>query len=373
MTTDTRSQAGSCTPPQTKTSHRVMMSGNDAAGEGAIRAGCDCYFGYPITPQNELTAYMAANMPKHGRVFIQAESELAAINMVFGAAAAGKRAMTSSSSPGISLKQEGISYLAGAQLPAVIINVQRSGPGLGGIDPSQADYWQATRGGGHGDYRTIVLAPASVQEMHDLTAEAFDLADRFRMPTVILADGRIGQMMEPIVLRDPNQGPTPDLPPKDWALTGAAGRPRNIVRSFYIRTEDLIENNRQIQALCKAAEAHCVRYEIYLADDAELLLVAYGTSARICREVAREMRAAGRRVGVFRPISLWPFPSGPLAEAARRAKALLAVEMSAGQMVEDVRLAVNGARPVEFAGFLGGDVPTVAEVARRAQEIIKRL
>ena len=352
---------------------RVMMTGNDAVGEGAIRAACDCYFGYPITPQNELPAYMAANMPKHGRVFIQAESELAAINMVFGAAAAGKRAMTSSSSPGISLKQEGMSYMAGALLPGVIVNIQRSGPGLGGIDPSQADYWQATRGGGHGDYRTIVLAPCNVQEMHDLTFDAFELSDRFRMPAVVLADGQLGQMMEPITLHEPIDAPQADLPPKTWALTGAKGRPRNIVRSFYIRTEDLIENNRQIQALCKAAEEHCLRYETYLTDDAELLLVGYGTSARICRQVARDLRAAGMRAGVFRPISLWPFPYAALDKAAEPSKAVLTVEMSAGQMVEDVKLALNGRLPVELASFIGGADPTVAEVTAKAHKMLKRL
>lgn len=352
---------------------RVMFTGNDAVGEGAIRAGCDCYFGYPITPQNELTAYMATHMLEHQRVFIQAESEVAAINMVLGAAAAGKRAMTSSSSPGISLKQEGISYLAGAQLPAVIVNVQRSGPGLGGIDPSQADYWQATRGGGHGDYRTIVLAPAGVQEMHDLTAEAFDLADRFRMPALLLADGRIGQMMEPIRLLDPNRKPPADLPAKDWALTGASQRQRRIIRSYYGVTEELIENNRRIQANITAAEQYCLRYESYLADDAELLLVGYGTSARICRQVARDLRAGGRRVGVFRLISLWPFPSQALVEAAEPAKSLLVVEMSAGQMVEDVRLAVNGRRPVELVSFIGGADPTVAEVAAKAETLAKRV
>jgi 2-oxoglutarate ferredoxin oxidoreductase subunit alpha len=350
-----------------------MFTGNDAVGEGAIRNGCDCYFGYPITPQNELTAYMALHMPAHDRIFIQAESEVAAINMVLGAAAAGKRAMTSSSSPGVSLKQEGISYLAGAQLPAVIVNIQRSGPGLGGIDPSQADYWQATRGGGHGDYRTIVLAPAGVQEMHDLTAEAFDLADRFRMPAVVLSDGRIGQMMEPITLRDPNTGPPADLPAKDWALTGAAGRPRNLLRSYYGVTAELVENNQRIQASIEAAEQYCVKYDDYLTEDADLLLVGYGTSARICRQAARDLRSAGKRVGVFRPISLWPFPSSALVEAAETAKAVLVVEMSAGQMVEDVRLSLNGSRPVELVSFIGGEDPMVATVRARAEELSKRL
>ena len=350
---------------------RVMFTGNDAVGEGAIRAGVDCYFGYPITPQNELTAYMAAHMPAHGRVFVQSESELAAINMVFGAAAAGRRAMTSSSSPGISLKQEGISYIAGAQLPAVIVNIQRAGPGLGGIDPSQADYWQATRGGGHGDYRCIVLAPHSVQEMHDLTADAFDLADRFRLPAIVLADGQLGQMMEPITLLDANRPPPADLPPKDWALSGCAGRPRNVVRSYFGRTDDLIENNRQIQSRIRTAERACRRWETYLTDDAEVVMVGYGTSGRICRQVARDFRAAGRRVGVFRPISLWPFPDRELVHAADAARALLAVEMSAGQMVEDVRLALQGAKPVEFSGFIGGERPTVAEVGRHLEAMLE--
>lgn len=345
---------------------RVLMNGNEALAEGAIRGGCDGYFGYPITPQNELTAYMAARMPEHRRVFIQAESEIAAIHMVFGAAAVGGRAMTSSSSPGISLKQEGLSYMAGAELPMLVVNVQRGGPGLGNIAPSQADYFQAVKGGGHGDYRLIVLAPASVQEMHDFAAGAFDVADRWRNPVMILADGRLGQMMEPVELWTAPPGHMA----KPWALTGALGRERNVICSYSGVDGVLEEKNRLLQAKFRRIAESEVRFETYEMDGAEIMLVAYGTSARLCKEVARLCRADGLRVGLLRPISLWPFPSDAIASYAAEARAALVVEMSAGQMVEDVRLACNGRIPVHFHGRTGGGVPTVDQIMAAVAEVL---
>ncbi len=346
---------------------RVLMTGNDAVGEGAIRAGCDAYYGYPITPQNELTAYMAKHMPEHGRVFIQAESELAAINMVFGSAVTGKRTMTSSSSPGISLKQEGISYLAGAELPAVIVNVQRGGPGLGNISPSQADYFQAVKSGGHGDYHQIVLAPNSVQEMHDLTILAFELADKYRTPVMVLADGRLGQMMEPLV---PRTEPPPATPPKPWALDGCAGRAPNCIRSLYLVEGELEQLNFRLQAKYKAIAAAEMRWEERSVDGSELLLVAYGTSARIAHGAMEELRREGIPTGLLRPISLWPFPSQRLAEVGQRVGRVLVVEMSAGQMIEDVRLALGDRARIGFHGRMGGTVPTVGDVARAAKELL---
>ncbi len=339
----------------------VLMSGNEAAGEGAVAAGCRYYYGYPITPQNELTAYMARRMAEVGGVFVQAESELAAISMVFGSAVAGKRAMTSSSSPGISLKQEGISYLAACLLPAVIVNVQRGGPGLGNIAPSQADYFQATRGGAHGDYRTPVLAPSSVQEIYDLTIDAFDLADRYRTPVLVLADGRIGQMMEPIDLR-PAQ--TVDLPPKDWVLDGCEGREPRLIRSLLLSEGKLEELNLKLAAVYKRIECDEQRSDSYLVDDAEICIVAYGTSARISKEAVRILREGGKRVGLIRPISLWPFPVNVVREAAERVKAFVVVEMSMGQMIEDVRLSIEGKCPVRFCGRTGGNIPSVDEIVQ---------
>ncbi|MFP4056659.1 MAG: 3-methyl-2-oxobutanoate dehydrogenase subunit VorB [Candidatus Brocadiia bacterium] len=341
---------------------RILMAGNEAAGEGAVRAGCEAYFGYPITPQNEFTAYMAQRMPELGRVFLQAESELAAINMVYGAAAAGKRAMTSSSSPGISLKQEGISYIAASQLPAVVVNVQRGGPGLGGIGPSQGDYWQATRGGGHGDYRTVVLAPASVQEMFSFTARAFELADRYRMCVVVLADAYLGQMMEPIVVPDE---PFPPPPPKPWALTGCRDREPNIVRSLYLGEGELEEANyryHEVYARVEREETCCERVAL---DDAEVVLVAYGMTARVCRQAVAAGRERGLRVGLLRPVTLWPFPAEAVRQAAEQARAFLVVEMSMGQMVEDVRLALDGLRPTELLGRPAA-VPQADEILDRA-------
>ncbi|NOX97250.1 MAG: 3-methyl-2-oxobutanoate dehydrogenase subunit VorB [Nitrospirae bacterium] len=348
------------------------MCGNEAIGEAAIQANCRYYFGYPITPQNELTAYMAGRLPEVGGVFLQSESEIAAINMVYGAAAAGMRAMTSSSSPGISLKQEGISYLAGAELPAVIINIMRGGPGLGNIAPAQADYFQATRGGGHGDYRTIVLAPSKVQEMMDLTRLAFDLADKYRNPVILLGDGLLGQMMEPVEfkvesLKLKGKGKKTSTNKKPWALTGAKGRPRNLLRSLYLGT--LEQHNQHLQEKYKKISRKEVRYEAISLKDAEIVLIAYGTSARISKAALAKARKEGLKVGMLRPITLWPFPSDIVAGIAGRAKALLTVEMSAGQMVEDVKLAGEGKCPVHFYGRMGGGVPTAEEILAEIRKI----
>lgn len=347
---------------------RQLMTGNEAMAEGAIRAGCRAYFGYPITPQNEILEYMAVHLPAVGGAFVQAESEVAAINMCYGAAAAGVRSMTSSSSPGISLKLEGISYLAGADLPCVIINVMRGGPGLGNIAPAQGDYFQATKGGGHGDYRLIVLAPATAQEGAALVGLAFDLADQHRVPAMILADGMLGQMMEPVALpplRDPET-----LPPKPWAITGAKGRPPHYVASFALDPHDLRELNRRRHERYREIAARETRWEEVATEDAEILLVAYGTMGRIAKTVVRRAREKGFRVGLLRPITLWPFPYAPIRNLAGRAKAVLTLELSSGQMWEDVRLAVEGRCPTPFFGEMGGVVPTpdeiLAEVMRLA-------
>ena len=309
------------------------MCGNEALAEAAIIAGADAYFGYPITPQNEIPAYMSRRMPEEGRVFVQCESELAAINMVFGASATGKRAMTTSSSPGISLMQEGISYLAGAELPSVVVNIMRGGPGLGNIAPAQGDYFQATRGGGHGDYRTIVLAPSSVQEMADLTQLAFDLADQYRTPVIILADGMVGQMMEPVVLE---KRPGRQLPPKDWALTGAKGRAQNIVRSLWLKEGKLEQHNYALQATYEQIEKNEVLCEQHLVEDAEIVVIAYGIAARIVRSAVSIARQQGIKAGWVRPITLWPFPTEQISRAADELRIFLTVEMSLGQMVEAV-------------------------------------
>ena len=350
---------------------KELWKGNEAIAEAAIRAGCDCFFGYPITPQNEIPEYLALHMPKHGKVFVQSESEVAAINMVYGAAASGKRAMTSSSSPGISLKQEGISYLAGTELPAVIVNVMRGGPGLGSIQPAQSDYYQATRGGGNGDYRTIVLAPCNIQEAVDLTQEAFDLADLYRNPVVVLADGMIGQMMEPIVWKD---RPKKELPPKDWAASGRDGRDHNnFLTSLYIDALDCEEHNLRLEKKYQIMEAREVRWEEKETEDCEVLLVAYGTPSRISMSAVEQLRAKGIKAGLFRPITLWPFPYEALNRAACRdsVKAVVTAEMCLGQMVDDVRLAVNGAKPVSFAGRPGGSVLTITQIVEAAEQALK--
>ncbi|MFA5039519.1 MAG: 3-methyl-2-oxobutanoate dehydrogenase subunit VorB [Candidatus Omnitrophota bacterium] len=338
----------------------VLFSGNEAMGEAAIRAGLKFYAGYPITPQNELTAYMASELPARGGIFIQSESELAAINMVFGASAGGTRAMTSSSSPGISLKQEGISYISGAQLPAVVINVMRAGPGLGNIWPAQSDYFQATKGGGHGDYRLIVLAPASVQESYDLTRLAFELADRHRMCVMVLSDGILGQMMEGLTLDDA-QGPLP-LVEKPWALTGCQGREPNVVCSLYMKRMDVEKHNLFLQKKYLRVQAREPRFAEFLMEDARLAVVAYGSMARIAESVVRKLRAKGKKIGLFRPVTLWPFPSRHLAQRAARVKKFLVAEMSYGQMVEDVRLSVAGAAQVGFYGRSGGGIPTESQL-----------
>lgn len=350
----------------------ILLSGNEAAAEGAIRAGCRFYAGYPITPQNELIEYMARRMPEVDGVFIQSESEIAAINMVFGSSLTGTRAMTSSSGPGISLKQEGLSYLAACQLPAVVVNVMRGGPGLGNIAPAQADYFQATKGGGHGDYHIIVLAPGSVLEMFELTYLAFDLADKYRTPVMILADGILGQMMEPIKVHSPQstvhsnrrKPSTIDHRPstKPWALTGCKGRKPNIIRSLLIEIDKLEELNNILQKKYERIKKYETRCETFYADDANIVLVAYGTVGRICKTVISKLRDKGLKVGLIRPISLWPFPDEVIKKAAKRARCIFVIEMSAGQMVEDVRLVVNGKCPVKFYGRTGGAVPQEKEI-----------
>jgi 2-oxoglutarate ferredoxin oxidoreductase subunit alpha len=342
------------------------VCGNEALAEAAIIAGCDAYFGYPITPQNEIIAYMSKRMPEEERVFVQSESELAAINMVYGAAATGKRAMTSSSSPGISLMQEGISYLAGAELPAVVVNVMRGGPGLGNIAPSQGDYFQATRGGGHGDYRTIVLGPWSVQELVDCMPLAFDLADQYRMTVLILADGILGQMMEPVVLQKKLRR---ELPAKDWALTGAKDRSQNIVRSLWLQEGVLEQLNYKLQAKYRQVQKNEVICEQYALEDAEIVVVAYGIAARIVRGAVNKGRQEGIKAGWIRPVTLWPFPAEQISRAADEFRIFLVVEMSCGQMVEDVRLAVAGKAPVLFYGRPGGGVPTVEEILDKIRQM----
>ena len=345
---------------------KVLMSGNGAVGEGAIQAGCRYYFGYPITPQNELTAYMAERLGELGGVFIQSESELAAINMVFGASAAGARAMTSSSSPGISLKQEGISYIAGAELPCVIVNIMRAGPGLGDITPSQADYFQAVKGGGHGDYRLITIGPASVQELYDWTAKAFYIADKYRNPVMILGDGFLGQMMEPLEIKKIKE---PKLSKKTWALTGARGRKANKIITLMLKVGELEEHNKKIQKKYKRIEKELTEYEAVLTDDAEIILVAYGMCARICKESVFLLRKEGVKAGLIRPITLWPYPSEIIRKISNNVRYVLTVEMSAGQMVEDVRLAVLGRCPVYFYGRMGGGVPTSEEIIKKVKKL----
>ncbi len=345
------------------------MKGNEALAESAIRAGCRFFFGYPITPQTELAAYMAKRMPKENGTYLQAESEIAAINMVYGASAAGARAMTSSSSPGISLKGEGISYMAGADLPGVIINVQRGGPGLGGIQPSQSDYWQATRATGHGDFHLIVLAPSTVQEMSDYVYKAFDLADEYLTPVMILADGMLGQMMEPVVLPERKT----DLPEKPWAVTGHKGaRTHNIVNSLYLSPDDLERTNIERFERYEAIKASEQRAEEYLVEDAEIVLVAFGATARIARSAVNKAREKGIKAGLIRPITLWPFPTDVIERSVENAKAFLTVEMNMGQMVDDVRLVVGGRRPVEFFGRTGGIIPTPMETLAAIERVAEK-
>ena len=347
-------------------SDKILMKGNEAIAEAAIIAGCRHYFGYPITPQTEIAAYMAKKMPKIGGTFLQAESEIAAINMVYGVASAGKRVMTSSSSPGVSLKGEGLSYLAGSDLPSLIVNVQRGGPGLGGIQPSQSDYFQATRGGGHGDYHMIVLAPASVQEMAELTVKGFELADTYRMTSMILADGTMGQMMEPVSLNF-DVKPAPEKP---WATTGTKmSREHNIVNSLFLVPEELEDSNFKRYERYKVIEENEVMYEEYMVEDADIIVTAFGIAARVSKNAVDEARKQGVKVGLIRPITLWPFPKAAFRKAADHAKAFLSVELNMGQMIEDVQLAIEGKAPVTLCNRAGGMIPDPNQVLNAILEI----
>ena len=347
---------------------KVLMKGNEAIAEAAILAGCRHYFGYPITPQTEIAAYMAKRMPKIGGTFLQAESEIAAINMVYGVSATGKRVMTSSSSPGISLKGEGLSYLAGADLPALVVNVQRGGPGLGGIQPSQSDYFQATKGGAHGDFHMLVLAPASVQEMAELTVKGFDLADKYRMTTMILADGTMGQMMEPVSL-DFAEGEKVEKP---WATNGTKmARPHNVVNSLFLKPEMLEKTNFERFERYAYIKENEVMYEEYMMEDAEICVVAFGIAARVSKNAINEARAKGIKVGMIRPITLWPFPEKVIAAAADKVKKFISVELSMGQMIEDIRLAVNGKAPVTLCNRTGGMIPAPEQVLEAIAEAAK--
>jgi 2-oxoglutarate/2-oxoacid ferredoxin oxidoreductase subunit alpha len=349
-----------------------LMKGNEALAEAAILAGCHGYFGYPITPQSEVLEYLAEEGNARGMVVLQVESELAAINMVYGAAGAGKRAMTSSSSPGISLMQEGLSYIASAELPCLVVNVNRGGPGLGTIQPSQGDYFQATKGGGHGDYHLIVLAPASVQEMADFVYDAFDLADKYRNPVMILADGALGQMMEKVVFRD--YDPLKHQVAKPWATTGKpATRERNVITSLFIQPEKMEEINRRLQAKYATIREKEVRFELIGEEDADVLVVAYGLASRICHRAIEMARSRGLKVGLLRPITLFPFPTKMISELSARMKGVLVVELNAGQMVEDVRLAVNGKVPVAFYGRMGGIIPPPEEILPQIGEFMDTL
>jgi 2-oxoglutarate ferredoxin oxidoreductase subunit alpha len=342
-------------------SEKMLMSGSHVVGEAAVRAGCRYYFGYPITPQNEIPEYLSARMPEVGGTFIQGESEIASINMVLGASVAGARAMTSSSSPGIALKQEGISYMAGMELPGVIVNIMRGGPGLGNIAPSAADYFQATRGGAHGDYRTPVLAPTGCQELAELTFVAFDLADKYRTPVILLGDGLMGQVMEPVVF--PDFIDLKDLPKKDWALDGCEGREPRAIFSLLLGLGDLHDHNIHLQEKFDRITDEEQKWETKVTDDAEIIVVAYGTAARIAESAIEELRDEGLRAGLFRPVTLWPFPSLPLRELSLKVPKVAVFELSLGQMVEDVILSVGERAGIYFYGVPGGNIPTPAEVA----------
>ncbi len=350
---------------------KKLMKGSEAIGEAAVRANCKLFFGYPITPQNEIPEYMSHRLPQVGGTFVQAESEVAASNMIYGAAGTGERVFTSSSSPGISLMAEGISYLAGSELPVVLVNIMRAGPGLGGILPSQADYFQATKGGGHGDYRLLVLAPWSVQEAADLVQDAFDLADFYRNPVMILGDGLIGQMMEPVEFKE-NRVPCKPLKPKDWAATGCKGdRPTNIINSLFLDPQVLEYHNQKLKAKYDTMSRDEVRFTEYgTGDDYDLLIVAYGTVARVCSTAIEDLREDGIKAAMVRPISLFPFPYEAVRRAAKKAKAVLVVELSCGQMIEDVQLALEGSRPVHFYGRQGGMLASPEEVAQKAKEVL---
>ena len=348
---------------------KVLMKGNEAIGAAAIKAGCKFFFGYPITPQSELPEYLSRELPKIGGCFLQAESEVAAINMVYGAAGSGARVMTSSSSPGIALKQEGISYIAGAELPCVIVDMMRGGPGLGSIQPAQSDYYIATRGGGNGDYHTISFAPASIQEMVDLVIEGFDIADMYRNPVFIAGDGMIGQMMEPVEFKEPKKR---DLPPKTWAAAGRGKRKENnIINSLYLSAEELEVHNQHLVEKYKEIERNEVRYETYGIEDAEIVFSAYGTTSRVCKSAIELLEREGIKAGIVRPISIWPYPYEAFKKINPDCKDVLVVEMNHGQMVEDVTLGVEGRQKVQFYGRYGGMVPTVEEVAEEAKKILE--
>jgi len=348
-------------------SEKILMKGNEAIGEAAILAGCRYYFAYPITPQNEIPAYMAKRMPQVGGTFLQAESELAAVSMVMGASAGGARVMTSSSSPGISLKQEGISYMSGAQLPAVIVNMMRGGPGLGNIAGAQGDYFQATRGGGNGDYHVLVIAPGNVQELADYTVKAFELADKYRIVCMILGDGYLGQMSEPLVLPKAVE----KLPAKDWALTGAKGRDPHIIASLRLNPDNYLEKHvYDLYENYKKIEENEVIYDTQNMDDADYMIVAYGTASRICKKAIRMLRAEGIKVGLFRPVTLWPFPKQAIADAAKKVKKILTVEMSMGQMVQDVQINAGKYCDVDFLGRPGGMLPEVEKIVQRIKSYV---
>ena len=349
---------------------KVLMKGNEAIGEAAIRANCAAFFGYPITPQTEISAYMAKKMPKIGRVFLQAESEIAAINMVYGAAGTGLRCMTSSSSPGMSLKSEGISYIAGAELPCVLVNIVRGGPGLGSIQPAQSDYFQATKGGSHGDFNMPVLAPASIQEMVDLIQDAFDMADIYRNPVMIMGDGMLGQMMEPVEFKERE---AKALPEKTWAANGLGGRTEhNVINSLFLQAEELEEHNIKLQKKYAIMKEKEVRYEMTNCDgEVDLIMVAYGTTSRICKNVIKMAEKEGIKLGLIRPITLWPFPTEAFEKTVATAKhGFLSVEMSCGQMVEDVKLSVLGRKPVNFYGRSGGMIPEPQDILAKVKELV---
>ena len=346
---------------------KVLMKGNEAIAEAAIRAGCDAYFGYPITPQTEVLEYMSRRMPDLNRAFVQAESELGAINMVYGAACTGARVMTTTSSPGFSLMQEGVSYIAMSFVPCVIVNIMRGGPGLGNIQPAQGDYFQMTKGGGHGDYSLIVLAPSTVQETVDLIIEAFDLADKYRQPVTVIADGLIGQIMEPVELPELK---TPVRAEHDWALTGAKDRKKNIITSLFLGAQNLERENLKLQEIIEEIKANEVRYAEYEMEGAEIIVVAYGTAGRIAQTAVKQARAEGIPVGLFRPISMFPFPYERMNEVAETAREILVVELSAGQMIEDVRLATNCRRPISFFGKMGGIVPLPEDIYEEIAKLV---
>ncbi len=348
---------------------RELWEGNQAIAEAAVRAGLEAYFGYPITPQNEILEWMSRRMPELGRAFVQSEAELGAINMVYGAACTGARVMTSSSSPGISLMQEGLSYIAGTEIPILLVNVMRGGPGLGNIAPSQGDYNQICKGGGHGDYHPIVLAPASVQEAVDLIPLAFDLAEKYLNIACVLLDGSIGQMMEPVELPPMREVKHRQMP---WAVGGAQGRERHVLTSIYLEPTDEEKTNLRLLKRWQEVQANEIRFKEYFIDDAEIVVIGFGTAGRVALSAVRAARAQGIKVGLFRPVSVSPYPYGRVAELAGQAKCLLVVEMNSGQMLEDVRLAVNGRTPIEFYGRLGGVVPFPDEILNEIQRLAKK-